>query len=198
MQINLKYVVIAMGAVILLLILYIMFLHMKLLLSQSKTSAQPIVINNYTGSATSNQPAPTENNFQSKITSMPQSSFFMDSINFAEKFVKGQVNYDGNIPLTQSAMKTLSALSVLNDQIKNNIVTAINYNVVDTANAMNNENRLRSIALAEKTPLWIVIIKEAMGKAAPSISASGQFNPNAVTDNTTQPSAGPFSKLLSN
>ena len=196
MQINLRYVVVAMGVVILLLLIYIMFLHMRLILSQSKNQ-QPIVINNYAGTP-NNQPqsAPVDNS-SNKLSVLPQSSFFMDSIGFAEKFVRGQVKYDSNIPLTQSALKTLNALSVFNDQIKEKIITAINYNAVDAANAMNNENRLRGIALNEKTPLWIVIIKEAMGKVVPNMNSSDQFNPNAVTDNTQIP-AGTFPRLLNN
>lgn len=186
MQVNLKYVVIVMGAVIVLLLIYIMILHMKLILSQTKSSDKPIVINNYTGNQS--QPSSISQPQSKAMNILPQSSFFTDSINFAEQFVRGNVSYDGNIPLNQSAQKTINALNVFNDQIKNNIITAINYYAVDSANSMNNEAKLRQMAQAEKTPLWIIILREAMGKVVPSMNSADQrFNPNLVTDNTQTP-----------
>lgn len=163
-----------MGILILLLIVYIMVLHIKLSSQNKSSSSQPIIINNYPNSTNT---TPPDNSQSTKISSLPQSSFFIDSINFAKNFLNKKSNFNNEIPLTASAQKTLNTASLLNDNIKSDIIKVMNTMAND-----NSEFRLRMISQQEQTPLWIIILRESMMKTSPSMNLNNTaFNPNSIS-----------------
>lgn len=101
------------------------------------------------------------------VSSAFQTDFFNKSSEHAIKvlFSKsfdpqyGEANYYGN--------KLIDTIGKLNDQSKGSVVTAIKYLSVEPSQARANEQMMRAMGEAERTPLWFIILRESVKKVAP-------------------------------
>lgn len=182
MYINTKHIIFLLVGINILLILYILF-----------SKKQPIVVNvnngtvpnqNKSNSFSPNSPAyqPSQCNGRQANSELPtsQSDFFTKSIQFATDYLKSNSDFDiHSVP--ESAQKVLNSTKILSEQVKQNIITAMNYFSVDVINANQTENNFRAMSTNEKIPLWIIIMREAIVKVVPDLNVKSEtFNPNFV------------------
>lgn len=169
-----------MAVVILLLLIYIAYLL------KNCVKPQQVVIMDSTGKPMDNAGAHrtiapgSYSSMPSYAVPSPQSDFFKKSVEYATDYVAGKVQFNiASVPM--SAQQVLTTVSILNDAVKQNIITAIKYVSVDVTTASDAEKKLRLMSEQERIPLWIVLIRDASSKAVPYIDFSNNnFNPNYV------------------
>lgn len=109
--------------------------------------------------------------------------FFSRSALFAENYIRGKETFSNNT-ISLNATKTLDALSILNDQTKESVITVIRFFMVDKDNYARRENEFRQMSSMERTPLWIIILRQGLIKVIPSLSFSeASFDPMSLTEN---------------
>lgn len=180
MYINPKHIIFILIGINILLILYILF-----------SKKQPIVVNVNNGQVVLPNQNQNNNSFlNSELRNTnctlpnPQSDFFRKSIQFASDYLKGNSDFDVH-SVPENAQKILNSTKIFSEQIKQNIITAMNYFSVDAINAPKNENHFRTMSSTEKLPVWIIILREATAKVVPDLNlhSTTSFNPNFVQEN---------------
>lgn len=104
----------------------------------------------------------------------PQTEFFKQSIDHAEKVLMGKVYLD--------AYKYGSAvdLTKLDDDTKKAIVVSMKYMMIDPISSRNIEERFRLIRDQENVPLWFVILHEAINKLIPTENVISKLSDEAL------------------
>lgn len=95
--------------------------------------------------------------------------FFSQSSRFAEDFIRGKQAFT-NPSSDPNPSRIIEALRMLNTETKESVITAIRFFSVDYQNYATTENMFRQMRSSEKTPLWLIILREALVKVVPSLS----------------------------
>lgn len=107
--------------------------------------------------------------------------FYNKSLQYASDYLLGQVKFNDIYNLNMPAQGILKSVNMLNNDIKKNIITAMQFASIDAASAGKTEQRQRMVSGLENIPLWIILLRDAGMKVAPSLNLENTaFSPTFV------------------